>query len=95
MVAAFGAVSLVAGLVIKGAKARFVDEVVNVINKKFEDHEAVENAHDEAVGVAIAALKDDVGDLKKDVSTVRDDVREVARDLKKIMSNGHFKDVQF
>ena len=72
------------GYAIKGAKSKFVDELVEVIDAKFASHTALENSHDEAVKQSITALQDDMTEVKADV-------RDIAADLKTIMSNGFIK----
>ena len=72
------------GYAIKGAKAKFMEELVMVIDDKFDSHEKLENSHDEAVAQSIATLQDDMTEVKADV-------RDIAADLKTIMSNGFLK----
>lgn len=72
------------GYAIKGAKAKFMDELVEVIDDKFASHEKLENSHDEAVSQSITALQQDMTEVKADV-------RSVAADLKTIMSNGYLR----
>ena len=72
------------GYAIKGAKAKFMDELVEVIDGKFESHERLESSHDEAVSQSITALQQDMTEVKADV-------RDIAADLKTIMSNGFLK----
>ena len=72
------------GYAIKGAKAKFIDELIEVIDGKFAAHTALENSHDAAVQQSITALQDDMTEVKADV-------RDIAADLKTIMSNGFIK----
>ena len=72
------------GYAIRGAKASFMEELVAVIDDKFEAHEKVEVGHDQVVTQSITALQQDMTEVKADV-------RDIAADLKTIMSNGFFK----
>ena len=72
------------GYAIRGAKSQFMEELVCVIDEKFEAHEKVESVHDEIVTQSITALQEDMTEVKADV-------RDIAADLKTIMSNGYLK----
>lgn len=78
-----GVVGLV-GYAIRGAKSQFMEELVGVIDEKFEAHEKVECSHDAVVTQSIETLQQDMTEVKADV-------RDIAADLKTIMSNGFLK----
>lgn len=71
------------GLVVRGEKAKFAEEMDARLDKRFEATAEVALARAEAVDAKIGALQ-------ADMTEVKGDVRGINAKLDKIMSNGFF-----
>lgn len=79
-----GAVGLIAGLIglsVRGAKAKFADEMGERLDRRLQEHASVNSARAEVADAKIAALQ-------ADMTEVKTDVRGINAKLDKIMSNG-------
>ena len=89
---AIGALLGLVGLSVRGAKAKFADEVDAKLDKRFIEAEKLLGARNDAINTSIDALKTDVSDLRCDVGDLKVDVRAIAADIRELASrNGYAK----
>lgn len=75
---ALGFLVILLGLSFRGAKAKFTNEIIDVMDKKFVAAATLKEANDKLVTQSIETLQ-------ADMSAVKVDVHDMAQDIKKLL----------